>query len=110
MSDFSYQTLVSALAPQMQSPTPLMDGLNNGGQQFAQIIPSVPQPHNIEDGPEYNKWDEALQQYGTIRLPKERDEPQKWMNKFNDILKSNGIDREDRPDGSVILSKKALTS
>lgn len=28
MPDFSYQSLVSALAPQVQSPTPLMDGLS----------------------------------------------------------------------------------
>ena len=66
--------------------------------------------HTIERGPEYNKWDEALQEHGRIRNPKELDEPQKWLNQeqFKPLL--DRIDREDRPDGSVILSKKVPTS
>lgn len=63
-------------------------------------------PHDIEDGPEFDKWDEALDQYGTIRLPKERNNPQEWLNRdqYKDFLKD--IDREDQPDGSVILRKR----
>lgn len=66
--------------------------------------------HTIERGPEFDKWDEALQQHGRIRLPKDLDEPQKWLNKdqFKGLLQN--IDREDKPDGSVILSKRATTS
>lgn len=68
--------------------------------------------HTITPGPEYNKWDEALQQHGRIRIPKELDEPQQWLNQdhFKTFLERGGIDREDRPDGSVILSRKAFTS
>lgn len=77
--------------------------------QPAQPVPPAG-PYNIEDGPDFNKWDEALQQHGTIRLPKERDNPQEWLSRpqFEDILKD--VDRRDLPDGSVILSKKAFTS
>jgi muramidase (phage lysozyme) len=83
------------------------------GQKYAQAdINTESSIHTIKEGPEYNKWDEALQKYGAIRIPKELDEPQKWLDHehIKDFLKRNGVDREDRPDGSVILSKKALTS
>jgi len=107
--DFSFQSLIRDLAQQPQQQT-MWDGLNNAGQKLAQILPAAPQPHNIEDGPEYNKWDEALRHYGTIRLPKERDNPQEWLNQehFQNILKD--VDRRDLPDGSVILSRRAFTS
>jgi len=68
------------------------------------------EPHTINEGPEYDKWDEALRERGAIRIPKERDNPQEWMNQHEKMLQKEGIDREDRPDGSVILRKKALTS
>lgn len=67
-------------------------------------------PHDIQDGPEYAKWDEAVNKYGSIRLPKELDNPQKWMNQFDKTNASNGITREDRPDGSVVLRKQVPTS
>lgn len=80
------------------------------GQIAAQF--STPPVHTIEPGPEYDKWDEALQQHGRIRLPKELDEPQKWLNQdhIKAFIDRGGIDREDRPDGSVILSIKTPTS
>lgn len=68
------------------------------------------EPHTIERGPEYDKWDEALTAHGTIRIPKELDNPQGWMNQHEKSLNSKGIDREDRPDGSVILRKRTPTS
>lgn len=88
-------------------------------QQFAQIATQygapVSQPdniHTIARGPEYDKWDEALQEHGRIRIPKELDDPQKWLSQdfIEQMLKGNGIDREDRPDGSVILTRIAPTS
>lgn len=68
--------------------------------------------YTITEGPDYNKWDEALAKHGRIRLPKELNEPQKWLDQdhFKSLLKGNDIDREDQPDGSVILSRKMVTS
>jgi hypothetical protein len=68
--------------------------------------------HTISDGPEYEKWDEALHNHGAIRIPKELDEPQKWLGQdhIQRILKGMGADREDRPDGSVVLRLQQPTS
>jgi hypothetical protein len=69
-------------------------------------------PHVITRGPEYDKWDEALYAHGRILLPKELDEPQQWLNaphlQNSDLW--DRVDRQDQPDGSVILSLKAPTS
>lgn len=72
----------------------------------------TPSPYVITPGPDYNKWDEALHRHGRILLPKSLDEPQQWLNQkhFQDFLQGNGVDRQDLPDGSVILSKQAFTS
>lgn len=69
-------------------------------------------PYTIEDGPEYNKWIDVLAERGTIRLPKERDDPQQWLSRPDmlDMLERGKIDRRDLPDGSVVLSRKAYTS
>jgi len=68
--------------------------------------------YTIGPGPEYNKWDETLAERGRIRIPKELDEPQTWLNQphIKSFLDNGGIDRQDLPDGSVILSRKAFTS
>jgi len=88
-------------------------------QQFAQIATQYSAPvappeniHTISPGPEYNKWDETLQEHGRIRIPKELDEPQVWLSQehIKRMLDGNNIDREDRPDGSVILSIRTPTS
>jgi hypothetical protein len=68
------------------------------------------EPHTISEGPEYDKWDEAITQHGAIRIPKSLDNPQQWLNDHQKKLDSNGIIREDRPDGSVILRKQGWTS
>lgn len=81
-----------------------------GPSQYDEIAQqAVPNPdqriHTIADGPEFNKWDEALHNRGAIRIPRELDEPQTWLNQdhIQKILKGMGADREDFPDGSVIL-------
>lgn len=80
---------------------------------FAQAQQSPAQGvYTIGPGPEYNKWDEALMQRGRIRIPKELDDPQTWLGQphIKSFLERDGVDREDLPDGSVILSRKAFTS
>lgn len=61
--------------------------------------------YTIKPGPDYDKWDEALQAHGRILLPKALDEPQTWLNAphFQRFLQD--YHREDMPDGSVVLSK-----
>jgi hypothetical protein len=73
---------------------------------------SAPGPYTISEGPEYNKWDEALREKGIIRIPKELDGPQEWLNAdhFRKMLEQGGIGRRDEPDGSVILYKMNLGS
>jgi hypothetical protein len=86
--------------------------LNPIGTAHAEERPNDRGIHTISDGPEYNKWDEALREHGRIRIPKKLDEPQKWLDQehFKKMLEQSGIDREDRPDGSVILSLRGPTS
>jgi len=103
----------SASSPDTADPFSLMAAaqMNTEGRLTqAQSDTKPGEVHTIQDGPEYNKWDEALDHYGAIRLPKELDNPQKWLNQKTKMLEDNGIDREDRPDGSVILRKRVPTS
>lgn len=112
MAANDFQSLMDAIGRQPEQQS-MWDGLVNARpQQLAQAMPSAPQIHNIEDGPEYNKWIDVLAQRGTIRLPMERDNPQQWLSRPDmlDMLEKGGIDRRDLPDGSVVLSRKALTS
>lgn len=70
----------------------------------------VREPYTLTPEDQRGSWAEHLEQRRTIRLPKEMDEPQKWLNdpKYKDMYKD--IDRKDQPDGSVILSIMDLIS
>ena len=79
---------------------------------FAQAAPQPKPVYTIGPGPEYDKWDEALMQRGQIRIPKELDGPQQWLEQphIKTFLEQGGIDRQDMPDGSVILTRQTPTS
>lgn len=80
--------------------TPADDGFTRVSESG---LPGGNAPYTITPGLDYNKWDEALFQHGAIHLPHTLDSPQQWLNHphFKDFL--NDIDREDLPDGGVIL-------
>lgn len=105
-----YESLMTA--PQAQaSSSPLWNGLTqpNAGPVFAQQAASQSgNVYSIGEGPEYNKWDEALQARGRIRIPKELDNPQEWLNAPHLKTFLKDVDREDLPDGSVILSRRGV--
>jgi hypothetical protein len=75
-----------------------------------QPAPQADGVYTIGEGPEYNKWDEALQARGRIRIPKELDNPQSWLNAPHLKGLLENVDRQDLPDGSVILSRKTPMS
>lgn len=110
MADFD---LAQALASVLQ-PTPAQSPMGPApfGPAPALVAQSAPGVHTIDDGPEFEKWDEALIKHGAIRMPKHLNEPQQWLSQdhFKKLLDSNGILREDRPDGSVILYRRNPTS
>lgn len=115
-NDIARSLLQSQAAPESKNRNPGSEKRSEAvpvraGAKYAQADTS-PEVHTITSGPEYDKWDEALQKYGAIRIPKGLDEPQKWLNQdhLKIFLDQNGIEREDKPDGSVVLSKKALVS
>jgi hypothetical protein len=63
----------------------------------------------LTDGPELDKFDEALAQYKTIKLPAGRgnDDPRKYLSAPHNQLPPE-VERYDLPDGSVILTLPRL--
>ncbi len=101
-----------AAADPMMAPRTGLGAMNLAGGPPPQMPAPANNVYTISPGPEYNKWDEALRERGRIRLPRELDDPQTWLGQdhIKTFLNNTGTEREDLPDGSVILTRRSFTS